>query len=412
MSTPLFRNLGPGFDDLSGSMHLVSIRSSILTGFLAISVALAAIFAATTEYAKKQTTTGVLVPPAGIVRIDPPQAGTITALFASNGQIVHAGDPLFTIDFRQSLEGGGTLDALLRTSLDRQDALLRDQIAREESRVASEQVRANRRVDDLTAELRSLETQRRLQEERAVIAQTRIDAVRGLRQRGLLSENDFRAREDALLAQWQDLAALESRIAAATFEYHQAELWRGMLPSKAVERLAKLQTGPADLQQRQAEVSAHGALLVRAPSDGRVTALQAARGQHVEHGKPVLAIVPEGAALEAALYVPSRAIGFVRPGQSVRLMYDAFPFQRFGTHGGVVQSVSETVLAPDEVIGPSRPKEPSYRVLVSLDRGTINAFGHEVPLQADMTVRADIILERRGLLAWVFEPPLSLKGRM
>jgi hypothetical protein len=40
------------------------------------------------------------------------------------------------------------------------------------------------------------------------------------------------------------------------------------------------------------------------------------------------------------------------------------------------------------------------------------AFGREVPLQPDMTLRADIILEKRSLIEWLLEPLLSVRHRM
>jgi membrane fusion protein len=54
---------------------------------------------------------------------------------------------------------------------------------------------------------------------------------------------------------------------------------------------------------------------------------------------------------------------------------------------------------------------PSYRVTVSVDRQSIEAFGRSFPLGADMTVKADIVFDRRSLLEWVLEPVLSLRGR-
>jgi len=110
--------------------------------------------------------------------------------------------------------------------------------------------------------------------------------------------------------------------------------------------------------------------------------------------------------------VPSRAIGFIVPGQRVRLMVDAFPYQRFGTLGGSVSTVSRAVLSPNEVLGKVALTEPAYRITVRLDRQDIDAFGRSVPLQPDMTLKADIVLEGRSLAAWLFEPLISVRGRM
>jgi membrane fusion protein len=95
----------------------------------------------------------------------------------------------------------------------------------------------------------------------------------------------------------------------------------------------------------------------------------------------------------------------------VRLAYEAFPYQRFGLHNGRVHNVSGTLLRPAEIVGPMAVRDPSYRVTVTLDRQSIQAFGREFPLGADMTLRADIVFDRRSLLDWVLDPVRSLRGR-
>ncbi|MFQ5347166.1 MAG: hypothetical protein ACE5ED_04900 [Rhodothalassiaceae bacterium] len=90
----------------------------------------------------------------------------------------------------------------------------------------------------------------------------------------------------------------------------------------------------------------------------------------------------------------------------MRLAYDAFDYRRFGMQRGIVKAVSATILSPDEVPRPLRPTEPVYRVTVALDRQSVRAYGTEVPLQAGMTLAADIVLERSLRVAG---QPLSLR---
>jgi membrane fusion protein len=93
-------------------------------------------------------------------------------------------------------------------------------------------------------------------------------------------------------------------------------------------------------------------------------------------------------------------------------MVDAFPFQRFGAQKGHVETVSQTVLAPNEILAAISVKEPAYRVTVRLDRQDVDAYGMQVPLQPDMSLDADIVLEERSLVAWLFNPLLTARGRM
>jgi membrane fusion protein len=115
-------------------------------------------------------------------------------------------------------------------------------------------------------------------------------------------------------------------------------------------------------------------------------------------------IIPDDNVLQAELFVPTRAIGFVRPGQKVRILYEAFPYQQFGTYGGRVNKVSQTILTKSDTSGPIELKEPAYRVTVALDRPDIDAYGKHVPLQADMLLTADIILQKRSIMNWLLDP--------
>jgi membrane fusion protein len=109
------------------------------------------------------------------------------------------------------------------------------------------------------------------------------------------------------------------------------------------------------------------------------------------------------------LFVPTRAIGFVQPGQEVRILYEAFPYQQFGTYSGKVLKISQTILTKSDTFGPIELKEPVYKITAALDRPDIDAYGRRIPLQADMLVRADIILEKRSLIRWLLDPLLSVR---
>lgn len=110
------------------------------------------------------------------------------------------------------------------------------------------------------------------------------------------------------------------------------------------------------------------------------------------------------ARLQARLLVPSRAIGSVHVGDAVRLRYQAFPYQRYGSFAGAITEISKTLLAPADRDGPVTASEPVYRVTVALERQTLVAGGTTWPLQAGMQLDADVPLARRRLIEWMFEP--------
>src|SRR5205814_1944175 len=108
------------------------------------------------------------------------------------------------------------------------------------------------------------------------------------------------------------------------------------------------------------------------------------------------------------LFVPTRAAGFIKPGQDVRILYDAFPYQNFGTYKARVVRVSKTILTTADISVPVTLKEPAYRVTAALDRQDIDAHGEIIPLRTDMLLRADVILDRRPLVSWLVAPLLDV----
>jgi membrane fusion protein len=128
-------------------------------------------------------------------------------------------------------------------------------------------------------------------------------------------------------------------------------------------------------------------------------------GQPVSAGATLAVMTPADGHLEAELLAPSRAIGFIREGQEVRLQLQAFPYQRFGTLAGKVKSVSGTVIAPSDVSIPGLSlHEPVFRVRVSLAAEEIIAYGKSHPLQPGMLLTAEVVLDRQNLLRWLFDP--------
>jgi membrane fusion protein len=359
-------------------------------------------------YARKQPATGLVVPDLGIVRVTAPQSGTLSELFVTDGTLVEAGAALFSIGYGQD---GGSLQGNLGRALDRQEVLLQEQIAGEAIRVDHEQGSLDSRIAALEAERNSLEGQRDLLEQRVRVASEQFQSGDHLRQRSLITDTDLRVREDAWLVRRQDLGALEQRRDAIVHEERQIALQRAQLPADSRDRIARLSGAVEALRQQKAEVAARGGAVVRAPVAGRVSALQAAVGQLIDPTKPLMSLVPTKTIMHAELFVPPQAIGFLRTGQPVRLTYDAFPFQRFGAQGGIIDRISETMLSPEEVAGPVRSQEPAYLVTVRLDSQRVVEGDHEEMLRPDMTLRAEIILERHTVLDWMLEPLRNMIAR-
>jgi membrane fusion protein len=213
------------------------------------------------------------------------------------------------------------------------------------------------------------------------------------------------------LVQKQRYQELLSSKSAKQNALAQSESELDQLPIKSKSRISEIENNISELKQRYAEIKGRRGLEIRSPITGMITAVQAREGQQANNNTPLLAIIPKDAQMQAELFVPSRAIGFITKGQIVRIRYDAFPYQRFGIYEGTVVVISKHVLLPQELPIPLDLKEPVYRITVNLKNQNVMAYGKEFPLQAGMSLDADIILEKQTLFRWILDPLISLKGR-
>jgi len=180
-------------------------------------------------------------------------------------------------------------------------------------------------------------------------------------------------------------------------------------------QLAEIDRNVSALDQELAEAESRRKIVISAPYDGVVTAVQAEKGSSAQVNIPLMSVVPAGSDLQASLYGSSRAIGFVKPGQKVSIRYQAFPYQKFGSYVGTVASVSKSAINPAELpqqlAGLYTPAESLFRINIKLDRQTATTYGEPAPLQAGMQLEADVITDSRRLIEWMFEPLFTLTGK-
>ena len=168
---------------------------------------------------------------------------------------------------------------------------------------------------------------------------------------------------------------------------------------------------------------------IRAPQGGLLTAVHATPGQRVSPTSSLASIAPAHARLQAELYAPVGAIGFLRPQQAVQLRYEALPHPQFGPYSGRVLQVSRAPMAGSELAalspatkeagagaagltGGPNAAEPLYRITVALDQQSVAAYGQAQALSPGMQLEADVLLDRRRLIEWLFEPVLGIAGRV
>jgi membrane fusion protein len=383
----------------------------LLTAFLSVSVFAAGIFLSLGTYAQKETVYGYLVPATGIAKLMPDKPGSVTELYVKDGETVAAGQRLLVVGTRRLGTQGEGVDASILEGLKAKHAATAERIEIEQRSAAEQRRSLSDALAALEADVVTLTDALKTQRQRLQVAHDEVEAVRSTVAQGYTSMTEFRRRQDAELAQRQAATEIYRQIAAKVVEVRAKRYALTELDAKTADNLAVLRAAMADADTGLAEAQAKQGYVVTAPIAGRITNLQAWIGMGTEVGVPLLSIVPDQAPLEVSLLVPARAAGFIARGQTVHVAFDAFPFQRFGLYGGTIVSMSDAVLKPSETAGPMTVKEASYRATARLDRQTITAYDHEMPLRPGMSLKADIVIDRRSLIQWLFDPLLSARGR-
>jgi membrane fusion protein len=384
---------------------------ALVTSFIAISVLAMAVFVATHSYARKEHAAGFLAATEGIARIFPPRSGTITAVHVTEGQHVERGAPLLSVTDSAMSNRGEDIDDAKADRLREQIDRLNDQTVLERQKADAESQRLQSQIQGSVDEIAALSRQQTIQTDRIEIARRQLIGAVELADKGYVSKVEMRRRQDAFLAEKQNASSLDKELASKQTDLSQLQNTLRQQPITTAQHVSQLETSIAELEVRLKEIEGQRGFLVSAPISGRVSALQAWIGKLAEPKTPALSLIPDGNTLVAELFVPARAIGFVAPGQAVQISYDTFPFQQFGFARGTVRTVSRTLLKPDEVVGPVVLQGPSYRVGITLDMQTMHAYGTDVPLAPDLQLQADILFDRRTLLAWILDPLISAWGR-
>ena len=381
----------------------------VTAGVVCAVIALAA-FLMLAQYTRKATANGVVVPDRGLIRLVPAVAGTVLERRVVEGQAVQAGDVLFVLALERALLSAGAQAEVRRSIDDRRRSLV--EAARAQQLLSGTQRSAlDRRMAALEAELLQIDVEAGLQQQRLVMAEQALARLQSLQAEQFISPAQTQAKAEELLGLRGSAQGLARQRAALHRERAELDGERRAQPLVAGAAVGGLERDLAQVNRDAAEQNAEQRLIVRAPQAGTVSTLLAEPGQSVSPASALATLVPQGAVLQAQLFAPSSAIGFVQPGQAVRLRFEAFPYQKFGQQPARVLQVSRTPLAANELAALALPAqgpggEPLFRITVALEGAPVAA------LSAGMRLQADVLLDRRRLIEWLFEPLLGLKGRL
>lgn len=379
----------------------------VITALLAVIISGLIVFAIFGNYARKERVVGYLTPDQGLIRIIPRQAGLVEFAYIEIGDEVTRDDRLFSIKIDTTSSNGTPIAGqLLRQLLVEKNELIerRDLIPQQYTLTRS---RLRAQINAAKSEAERLDERIALQVKTVENEEVVFKKFADLLSSEAASPLELSSQENRLLAAQQSKSILQNERQRFVDQSRDLEAQLMLLPITEQQDISDVTSRLSALEQRITQTQGQGSYIITAPVSGRVASLTAREGQTANGQNALATILPRGGRLEAQLLVPSRAAGFVKEGQTVRLLYDAFPYQKFGFYEGRISNVSRTVVNTTDLAFAPTTQEPVFVITITLDRQDIKANNQVYPLQSGMTLAADIILEDRKIWEWVFEPLLG-----
>lgn len=229
----------------------------------------------------------------------------------------------------------------------------------------------------------------------------------GDKQREYLENTEDLRAQEATVASLSDAVVMSGQQVSEITSKYRSDLQNERIDAEADYR---------KLQQDMAKQVHRTALLeLKAPQAGIVEDLATHTiGTVVSAGTVLLSLVPENESLVAEVQVKNDDIGFVRPGQEVKLKLAAYPFQQYGLLEGEVLQVSPDTSEGNDAASPKlrtsssvadqTTAPASYRALITLDRQTLDVRKQSLKLVPGMQVVAEIHQGSRTVLQYLLSP--------
>ncbi|MCP9818138.1 HlyD family efflux transporter periplasmic adaptor subunit [Synechococcus sp. Cruz-9H2] len=349
---------------------------------------------------------GKLQPGSKVKAVQAPVAGVIETVLVKDGQSVEEGDVLIRYDLRDATSKLTAAEAI-RAKLLSENQILAASLGDSSASGLSEN--QQRQLDNQADDLRS---RRRQAEEQLKASEVKIEGLRT----SLATAENIAQRYDGLSRSGavSEVQALENRNRANELrtqlatEERTAEAFRAALVGAEAAPGADLrsrielnlrQLADLDGQIRQARLQLQYSVL-RAPKAGAIFDIDISQGSVVEATQTLLRVVPADA-LEAKVFIPNNAIGYITPGQRADLSLETFPSTDFGTIPGKVKSIGSDALTTEEMAQTLRTdtKGLFYPAVLTLDQQTLPGMKTPIQLKPGMALTADIKLRQRSVIS-------------
>ena len=242
------------------------------------------------------------------------------------------------------------------------------------------------------AQIESLRGQSVLSRREVELAREKFGRTKALFERQLLSAAQLQDEELVFLGQQRAETTAQRALTDAEIDAARVEKEIRDLEHERTDTLrAARQQLRTDFNKLRGEINVwESDYVLRAPADGVVAFYDFwSDQQFVAAGRQVFLIVPETTRLIGRMPVKSGGAGKIKPGQTVRVRLDDFPYKEFGVVTGKVQSISMVA------------RDGANLVLIDLPHPLVTSFHRNIQFKQEMAGEGSIVTEEIRLLGRV-----------
>jgi membrane fusion protein len=384
--------------------HWRGVALFTLLAFVLIAALVA--FAAATEYSPVHRVPSYVDPRGGLVRLSAPISGHVRELAVEQGASVRRGALLAVLDSDPLRADGGSEHGALRLRLEDERAAIDREVGAARQEADANQVLIDRKLHGLRAERDALSAQIQSSDELLTSLKTQNERIAAVAAQGFVSKQQAAQKKDEVTSQQSRIAELRSTLARVDLEIGTTEAERQVFAAKLQGLIENQRRSSGALERMIVQGDSEAEQAIRAPADGVVSTALIANGQSVAAGQPLFTIAPVDAPLLVRLLVPARAAASVKAGLGVKVVFRAYPQEKFGQFDARIETVSDMPSLPSEIEQMYALSEPAFIATASLPKELRAPDGRLLKIKAGMLADALVPIERRTVLEWLFEPLL------
>ncbi|ELW9384747.1 HlyD family efflux transporter periplasmic adaptor subunit [Acinetobacter baumannii] len=377
------------------------------------------IFIFSGEFTKKVRVSGQIMPNDGFVKIYSTRTSIVKDIYVKENDFVKVGQNLLHINNSFFLEDNKDLYDSISYESNQRIELFSKEIAKEKTIYENKKQNSIKELDYINKEISNANqlfytTKYKLSVANDVYARYKI-----AHRNNAASLDEVQIKESQTLDLKNQLKQIESELDSLKENLRNKKFEILSLEQEHLKHLTQLKREESEINQEKIQSQSNSDQILKSPIVGKISIINIEKGQTIELNKILMSIVPTNTKLVCFLYVPSNAIGFIKPNTEVSIRYFAFPYQKFGLAKAKVLSISETPIPYQDLnslgLIPMQgitSNEPVYIIKASLDKQTITAYGEEVNLKVGMLLEADIKLEKRKIYEWILEPLYTVTGNI